>query len=152
MSLPPHLIDSNILLRISRRDDPDHFIVDAALARLAGEGATLYYTHQNIVEFWNVATRPADRNGFGLTPADADREVKVIEKGMVLLADRGEIYYEWRRLIVVHAVSGVQVHDARLAAAMRVHGLTHLLTLNPGDFERYPDIAAVHPAAVVHSG
>jgi hypothetical protein len=85
---PAHLIDSNILLRISRRDDPDHLIVDAALARLAGEGAVLYYTHQNIAEFWNVATRPADRNGFGLTPADADREVRVMEKGMVLLPTR----------------------------------------------------------------
>ncbi len=51
MPLPAHLIDSNILLRISRRDDPEHFVVDTALARLAGEGATLYYTHQNIAEF-----------------------------------------------------------------------------------------------------
>jgi uncharacterized protein (DUF4415 family) len=28
-----------------------------ALARLAGQGATLYYTHQNIAEFWNAMTR-----------------------------------------------------------------------------------------------
>jgi predicted nucleic acid-binding protein len=148
--IPAHLIDSNILLRISRRDDPDHLIVDAALARLASEGTLLYYTHQNIAEFWNVATRPADRNGFGLTPADADREVIVIEKGMVLLPDREDIYHEWRRLVVTHAVSGVQVHDARLAAAMRVHGVARILTLNPGDFARFPGIVAVHPASLVH--
>ena len=150
MPAPAHLIDSNILLRISRRDDPDHLIVDAALARLAGEGAVLYYTHQNIAEFWNVATRPADRNGFGLTPADADREVRVMEKGMVLLPDKEAIYHEWRQLVVAHAVSGVQVHDARIAAAMRVHGVTHLLTLNTGDFTRYPGITAVHPATLAH--
>ena len=58
MPPPAHLIDSNILLRISRRDDPDHATVDTALARLAEAGAVLYYTHQNIAEFWNVATRP----------------------------------------------------------------------------------------------
>jgi hypothetical protein len=45
-------------------------------------------------------------------------------------------------------VSGVQVHDARLAAVMRVHGLTHILTLNAADFARYPGIIAVHPQDV----
>ena len=35
-----HLIDTNILLRIARRDDPDHAVVDMALARLA-EGDTV---------------------------------------------------------------------------------------------------------------
>jgi len=149
---PAHLIDSNILLRIARRGDPDHVIVDAALGKLLGDGAVLYYTLQNIAEFWNVATRPADRNGFGLTPADADREVRVIEKGMVLLPDREAVYHEWRQLVVAQAVSGVQVHDARLVAAMRVYGVTHILTLNPGDFARYSDIVAVHPSSLAHAG
>ena len=58
MPAPPHRIDTNILLRIARRDDPDHAVVDTALARLAEAGAALYYTHQNIAEFWNVATGP----------------------------------------------------------------------------------------------
>jgi predicted nucleic acid-binding protein len=31
---------------------------------------------------------------------------------------------------------GVQVHDARIVAVMNVHGVTHLLTLNGGDFSR----------------
>ena len=38
-----------------------------------------------------------------------------------------------------------------LAAAMRVHGVTHLLTLNSSDFARYPGIAAVHPATLAYS-
>ncbi len=29
------------------------------------------------------------------------------------------------------------VHDARLTAAMLVHGLTHILTFNISDFARY---------------
>jgi hypothetical protein len=56
---------------------------------------------------------------------------------MVLLAYKEAIYHEWRRLVLAHSVSGVQVHDARRAAAMSVHGVTHLLTLNPEDFKRY---------------
>src|ERR1017187_1656405 len=74
-----YLIDSNILLRISRRGDPDYRIVDGALERLLREDAALYYTHQNITEFWNVWTRPVDKNGFGLageTAARGNRQVR----------------------------------------------------------------------------
>jgi predicted nucleic acid-binding protein len=46
-------------------------------------------------------------------------------------------------------VSGVQVHDARLVAAMKTHGVTHILTFNVVDFQRYADeeIIAVDPLA-----
>jgi hypothetical protein len=40
---------------------------------------------------------------------------------------------------------GKNAHDARLVAAMRVHGLTHLLTFNAQDFRRYPGINVVTP-------
>jgi predicted nucleic acid-binding protein len=143
------LVDTNILLRISRRDDPLHALVDGALARLIAAGTALYYTHQNVAEFWNVATRPIDRNGFGLSVTDTDREVHSLERGMILLPDDEAVYREWRRLVVNYAVAGTQVHDARLVAAMRVHGVTHLLTFNTGDFARYPDIIAVHPQTVI---
>jgi predicted nucleic acid-binding protein len=85
MSIGSCLVDTNILLRIARRSDPQHRLVDAALAKLVLEGTTLHYTHQNIAELWNVMTRPVARNGFGLTAAEAEREVRVIEAGMSLL-------------------------------------------------------------------
>ena len=144
MRHPPHLVDTNILLRISRRDDPDHAMVDAALTKLRSSGTILYYTHQNISEFWNVATRPANRNGFGLSVSDTERETRAIEREMVLLPDSAAVYQEWRRLVFTHSVCGVQVHDARLAAAMKVHAVSHLLTLNPDDFRRYEHVTAVH--------
>jgi len=40
------------------------------------------------------------------------------------------------------------VHDARLAAAMLVHGIGHILTLNVADFSRYSGLTAVHPSSV----
>ena len=73
---PAYVIDSNILLRISRRDDPDHAVVDQAVATLAESGAVFYYTHQNVTEFWNVATRPANLNGFGLSAEETDQAVR----------------------------------------------------------------------------
>lgn len=68
------LVDTNVLLRIPKRSDPHHLVVDHALSTFAIQGVTLYYTHQNIAEFWNTMTRPQSRNGFGLTVQDADRE------------------------------------------------------------------------------
>ncbi len=51
---------------------------------------------------------------------------------------------------MTYGVSGVQVHDARLVAAMISHGATHILTFNTADFARYaPEgIMAVDPATV----
>jgi len=145
MAIVSCLVDTNILLRISRRSDPEHMLVDTALARLAGQGTTLFYAHQNIAELWNAMTRPVARNGLGLIVADADRFVQAIESGMSLLPDNEAVYREWRRIVVQYGVSGVQVHDARLAAAMYVHHVDHLLTLNVADFSRLTGLTAVHP-------
>jgi predicted nucleic acid-binding protein len=89
------------------------------------------------------------RNGLGLTAADADRQVRFIEAGMTLLPDNEAVYREWRRIVVEHAVQGVQVHDARLAACMYVHGVDHVLTFNVADFSRFRGLAALDPNRVV---
>lgn len=64
MTIVSCLVDTNILLRITRRSDPQHKAVDVALAYLAEQGTALYYTHQNIAEFWNAMTRPIARNAW----------------------------------------------------------------------------------------
>jgi len=148
MAIASCLVDTNVLLRITRRSDPQHELVDAALATLAGQGTLLYYTHQNIAEMWNVMTRPTARNGLGLTVIEAEDEVCAIEAGMSLLPDGEAVYREWRRIIVEKWVSGVQVHDARLAAAMHVHGVSCILTLNIADFGRFGNILALHPKSL----
>jgi predicted nucleic acid-binding protein len=148
MAIASCLVDTNILLRIARRFDPQHKVVDTALARLAEQGTTLYYAHQNIAELWNAMTRPVTRNGLGLSAAETEREVRAIEAGMSLLADSASVYLEWRRIVVKHNVCGVQVHDARLAATMYVHGVSHILTLNVADFSRFDGLTALHPDSV----
>lgn len=63
--------------------------------------------------------------------------------------DTESIYQQWERLVVAYQVKGVNVHDARLVAAMLVHGLTYILTFNTKDFNRYKtEITPVHPDAV----
>src|ERR1700676_4186604 len=99
MAIASCLVDTNILLRIARRSDSQHKLIDAALAKLALAGTTLHYTHQNIAELWNVMTRPTARNGFGLTAGEAEREVRAIEAGMSFLPENEAVYREWRRIV-----------------------------------------------------
>lgn len=143
-----YLIDSNILLRISRRDDLHHKVAARALERLLSADSVLYYTPQNIAEFWNVWTRSVQANGFGLPSETAEQEIAKFEGMMVLAADHG-VYQHWRRLVRDYRVAGVQVHDARLVASMLSHGISRVLTLNVADFARYAgEISAVHPESV----
>jgi predicted nucleic acid-binding protein len=141
-----YLTDTNILIRWVRRDAADFKIVGAAIEEFARRGAIPCYTSQNLGEFWNVLTRPVDRNGYGLAPAQANRHALEIETSFRLLVDSREVHEEWRSLLMAHSISGVQVHDARIAAAMRVYGVQQILTFNTRDFARFPFVQAVHPA------
>jgi predicted nucleic acid-binding protein len=145
----PYLVDSNILLRWVKPDDRDYPLVVAAIEAILADGGVLCYTSQNVAEFWNTCTRPLDQNGFALSPPETDRRARAFEDKLQFLPDSVAVHQEWRALIVSHNVSGAQVHDARLAAAMRVHGIQRVLTFNERDFARYPDIQAVHPRTLL---
>lgn len=49
---------------------------------------------------------------------------------------------------MAYRVSGKQVHDSRIIAAMNVHRITRLLTFNPDDFRRYPVTTLVDPTSI----
>ena len=145
-----YLVDTNVLLRFSRLQNPRYQISRDAVHKLEADGHQLQTTLQNFAEFWNVSTRPTERNGFGRMPEETDELLQDLEKAFSLLPDSDDVYSEWRRLVVKYNVAGVQVHDARLAASMIAHNVTHILTFNVTDFERYKSegIMAVNPAAV----
>jgi predicted nucleic acid-binding protein len=143
-----YLVDSNVLLRWIKPDDRDYPVVVSAIDAILQQGAVLCYTSQNVGEFWNTCTRPLERNGYGLSPQEADRRAKFFEDKPHLLPDSPTVHQEWRRLLVTYNVSGVQVHDARLVAAMRVQDVPRILTFNDKDFARYRDIEAIHPRSV----
>ena len=144
----PYLVDSNVLLRWVKPDDRDYPLVVAAVDKILKRGARLCYTSQNLAEFWNTCTRPLERNGFALSPQQADSRAKLFEDKLQILEDNLVVHREWRRLLVTHNVSGVQVHDARLVSIMRVHDVNRILTFNERDFVRYHDIEAIHPRNV----
>jgi predicted nucleic acid-binding protein len=145
-----YLIDTNILLRLAKRTDPDRALALTALQKLKSQNEELCYTTQVLVEFWNVCTRPLTaRGGLGLTIEAAERKTRLIEKQFRLLPESLVTHQEWRRLVKLHNVKGVQVHDTMLAAVMNIYGITHLLTFNTPDFKRFGSFNVVSPADVI---
>jgi predicted nucleic acid-binding protein len=145
-----YLVDTNILIRFAGRTQALHNAVRAAVRTLKADGHALKAASQNFVEFWNVATRPVVRNGLGLTLAEAEWQLRLVERVFPRLDDSPTVYPEWRRLVIVYGVSGVKVYDARLVAFMRAYGIAHILTFNTADFKRYsPEgIVAADPRTV----
>jgi predicted nucleic acid-binding protein len=115
---------------------------------LRRQNCVLYILLQNVSEFWNVCTRPKDKNGLGFSIAQADSHLKRLERFFTVLPDTEEVYQNWRELVVHHSVSGVKVHDAKIVAAMKAHNIQNLLTFNAKDFKRYTFIKAVKPKDV----
>jgi predicted nucleic acid-binding protein len=142
------LVDTNVLLRRTQPAHEHHAVAVESVARLLASGEPVYFAPQNIAEFWNVVTRPISGNGLGFSARFALSEVRKIERALTLLPDVPAIYPEWKRLVAQHGVLGVKVHDARLVAAMNVHGVRRLLTFDAGDFARY-GVEVVQPATVL---
>ena len=138
------LLDTNIILRLSQRNDPRYQEVRASLRVLRSRDFELCYISQCLAEFWNVCTRPAAaRSGYGLSVGETDWRARLIER--LFTPDSRQIHYHWRQLVVTHSVMGLQVYDTRSVAAMKAHAVSHLLTLNKKDFTRYPEITVVAP-------
>jgi predicted nucleic acid-binding protein len=122
-----YLVDTNILLRLTNRRREQYEICHDAIRLLRSSGCLLYYTLQNAAEFWNVSTRPVEWNGQGLSVEEVGQGLNVIEGSMTLLPDDAKVYATWRELIAALDVRGVQVHDAKLAAAMLAHDVPRIL-------------------------
>jgi predicted nucleic acid-binding protein len=140
------LIDTSALLRTLQVRHTQYETVARALETLPRRGYDLHLVPQNLFELWVVATRPVAQNGLGLSVPKATSELMRLKSMFTLLPDTPAIYPAWENLVIRYHVSGKPAHDARLVAAMRVHGLTSILTFDRTGFSRYAGIEVVHPA------
>jgi predicted nucleic acid-binding protein len=142
------LLDTNILARMLQPGPPSAQLAQQATDALRKRGDQPCLVPQNFYELWVVATRPAAVNGIGLTVAQAEADLIRLKSLFSFLPDVPAVYAEWERLVTLHQVIGRNAHDARLVAAMVVHGITHLLTFNIADFARFSGIMVLDPALV----
>jgi len=143
------LLDTNILTRLI---EPGHAMHPDALnsTRVLGlQGHSLCIVPQNLYEFWVVCTRPLASNGLGKSVAECTADIAGLKGLFALLDDTPALYPTWEQLVTANAVVGKNAHDARLVAAMQVHGITHLLTFNDADFRRFTAITVFTPTHVL---
>ncbi len=143
------LVDTNVLLRAAQLGHPHNQAAVNAVARLRQAEESLCLFPQNIYEFWVTGTRPIDVNGLAWTVSQAEAEVTKLKSIYLFHEDVPAIFPAWERLVVKYQIVGKSAHDARLVAAMMVHKLSKILSFNHRDFQRYPEITAINPEAVV---
>lgn len=143
-----YLVDTNVLLRSVQQTHPMQLDSSRSFDILIRRGEVVSVIPQVLIEFWAVATRPALNNGLGMSVDEAAHHINVFRVAFEFLPDTDSIFEKWAQLVTHHQVLGKQVYDARLAAAMSVHNLTHLLTFNGGDFKRFTEITVVNPSDV----
>jgi predicted nucleic acid-binding protein len=145
------IFDTNVLLRYANPSDVAHSIVISAVKVLQSLGVQLHIVPQNCYEFWVVATRPVTNNGLGLSTAECDQMLGMIEAAFPMFDDKPMMVADWRKLVITHDCKGKVAHDTRLVAAMQKHGVTQLLSFNVADFTRYTGITVLDPNVVAAS-
>jgi predicted nucleic acid-binding protein len=136
------LLDTNILLAATASARPFHVQAMAVLDQGFAD-RSLVVSGQVVREYLAVATRPAENNGLGLTTAQALGNVsQFLDRAECLEEDR-RVTQRFLALLVEVPSQGNQVHDAHIVATMLAHGVGHLLTLNPKDFQRFAGLIHV---------
>lgn len=113
-----------------------------------GRQEQLIVALQNLAEFWNVSTRPIDKNGYGLSVERVSKRLAGIELVCDVVTENDDSFDVWKGLLATYSVSGVAVHDARLVAVMLSHGIPTIVTLNAQEFRRYNGISVITPGEV----
>ncbi len=143
------LVDSNILVRLRDLDSPEMRVCEDAIRVGLQRGIRMYLCAQVLIEFWAVSTRPRNANGLGLNAEQVYDGIMHIRQSLPLLDEPPDIARRWLELVRRYEVKGKEVHDARVVAFALAHNLSHILTLNPSDFNRYREVTAVTPAQLI---
>jgi predicted nucleic acid-binding protein len=140
-----YLLDTNVLLRFTDSQSSEYNLTSNAISEILLRGGQCFITSQVIIEFWVVATRPANVNGLGWTIEQTTQAVQMLINQFDLLEETQDVFSIWLNLVTTYNISGKRTHDIRLLAVMLAHNISHILTLNPKDFIAIPGINIIHP-------
>ncbi|MFV0408071.1 MAG: type II toxin-antitoxin system VapC family toxin [Propioniciclava sp.] len=138
-------VDTNILVYAHRQDSPHHRAAAAALHRLASGAARWAIPWPCLHEFLAVVThpriyRPPTSPPIALTAAGALAALPNLQ----FLPEAMTHLVELRAMMARDGVTGPRVHDARIAAICRSHGVSVLWTADR-DFSWFPELRTKNP-------
>ena len=137
--------DTNILVYAHREDATWHEAADRCLSRRAESGAAWAIPWPCIHEFLAVVTHP--RIYDPPTPlGDALEQVLcwLESPTLVMLCESAGYWTHLQGLLETSRVTGARIHDARIAALCRHHGVSELWTADR-DFSRFAGLRFRNP-------
>ncbi len=138
-------VDTNILVYAHRRDSSWHPRASAAVRSLAEARGAWAIPWPCVHEFFSIVTHPrvyAPPSTF--SEAIAQIRAWLQSPGLVLLAETNAYWPELEAILESSHITGAQVHDARIAALCRLHGVRELWTVDR-DFTRFGDLGTRNP-------
>lgn len=138
-------VDSNVLVYAHREDSAWHEAACSVVARLAEGRAPWAIPWPCLHEFLAIVTHPRiyappTPLDIALDQADAWLEAP----GLVFLTETEQYWQDLRALLLAGRITGPQIHDARIAALCRAHGIRELWSADR-DFSRFPDLTVRNP-------
>jgi uncharacterized protein len=138
-------VDTNILVYAHREDSPFHEAAFLRVAELAEGPATWAIPWPCLHEFLAIVTHPR----IYAPPTPLDRALDQVDAWLesptlAVLAESTTHWLTLRTLLAGGRIAGAQVHDARVAALCRQHGVRELWSADR-DFSRFPGLAVVNP-------
>jgi predicted nucleic acid-binding protein len=144
MAADPVFIETNVLVYATRRTASEHAAAQAALARLEGEGRSLWISFQIVREYLAAVTRPQATSP-ALPMATAIADVRRFQQVFYVAEDRPVVLDRLLALLGAHFGAGRQIHDTNIVATVLEHGIYRLLTFNAADFRRFAGIIELEP-------
>jgi uncharacterized protein len=138
-------VDTNILVYAHREDAPFHQIAVQRVTALA-EGRTAWAIPWPCIhEFLAIITHPRIYDPPTPLPLALDQVDAWLESpALMLLAESEQHWSELRSLVETGRITGARIHDARIAALCRQHGIRELWSADR-DFSRFSDLPLVNP-------
>jgi toxin-antitoxin system PIN domain toxin len=138
-------IDTNILVYAHREDSQWYRAADERLTELAESGDVWAIPWPCIHEFLAIVTHPRIFNPPTPLP-DAITQVDCWLEcpSLIMLGENANYWREIRTVLEQSLVTGPTIHDARVAALCRQHGVTELWTADR-DFGRFKGLSVANP-------
>jgi uncharacterized protein len=138
-------VDTNILIYAHREDAPFHKPAVRCVSELAEGRSTWAIPWPCLHEFLAIVTRPGIyRPPTPLAVALEHVDLLLESPMLVSLAESEQHWSDLRALLTASRVTGARVHDARIAALCRQHGVRELWSADR-DFGRFPGLDVVNP-------
>jgi toxin-antitoxin system PIN domain toxin len=138
-------VDTNILIYAHREDSPFHEAAFKCVKELAEGPAAWAIPWPCVHEFLAIVTHPRIYKPPTLIQQGLDQvDAWLVSPNLVLLGESDSHWPTLRALILGGRIVGPQVHDARIAALCRQHGV-HALWSADRDFGRFPGLAVLNP-------